>query len=77
MEEYGFKAFYVKDISSELRDYYSKFKKIIINSLKERKFSKQEFKELKKFKHEVSVFLDQGGNKWMGYVAICARKVGS
>jgi ubiquinone/menaquinone biosynthesis C-methylase UbiE len=77
MEEYGFKAFYVKDISSELRDYYSKFKKIIINSLKERKFSKQEFKELKKYKHEVSVFLDQGGDKWMGYVAICARKVGS
>ncbi len=77
LEEYGFRPFYVQDISRELVDYYSKFKKIILNSLKERRFSKQEFKELKKYKHEVSVFLEQGGDKWMGYVAICAKKVGS
>ncbi len=75
LNSYGFKSVFVQDISDELRTYYSKFKKIIQRSLKERKFSKSEFKDVKRFKHEVSVYLDQGGDKWMGYVAIVAKKV--
>jgi ubiquinone/menaquinone biosynthesis C-methylase UbiE len=74
LKSYGFELIFIQDISHELESYYSKFKKIIQQSLKERKFSKDEFKEVKKFKHEVSVYLDQGGDKWMGYVAIIARK---
>ncbi|MFN3134753.1 MAG: class I SAM-dependent methyltransferase [Candidatus Kryptonium sp.] len=71
---YGLEPVFVQDISDELVRYYSKFKKIIQTSLKERRFSKDEFKEVKRFKHEVSVFLEQGGDKWMGYVAIIAVK---
>lgn len=74
LKSYGFEPIFTQDISRELESYYSKFKKIIQQSLKERKFSKDEFKEVKKFKHEVSVYLDQGGDKWMGYVAIVAKK---
>ncbi len=70
----GLEPTFVQDISDELVRYYSKFKKIIQTSLKERRFSKNEFKEVKRFKHEVSVFLEQGGDKWMGYVAIVAMK---
>ncbi|CUS96899.1 SAM-dependent methyltransferase [Candidatus Chrysopegis kryptomonas] len=75
LKDYGFEPTFVKDISDELRVYYSRFKKIIQSSLKERKFTKSEFKEVKKFKHEVSVYLDQGGDKWMGYVVIVAKKI--
>ena len=75
LKDYGFEPFFVKDISEELKVYYSKFRKIIQSSLKERKFTKSEFKEVKKFKHEVSVYLDQGGDKWMGYAVIVAKKV--
>jgi len=70
----GLEPTFVQDISNELVRYYSEFKKIIESSLKERRFSKNEFKEVKRFKHEVSVFLEQGGDKWMGYVAITAVK---
>lgn len=74
LKAYGFEPTFVQDISDELVRYYSEFKKIIEISLKERRFSKNEFKEVKRFKHEVSVFLEQGGNKWMGYAAIIAVK---
>ena len=74
LKNYGFEPVFVQDISKELVNYYSKFKKIIQTSLKEIKFTKDEFKEVKRFKHEVSVFLDQGGDKWMGYVAVVAMK---
>ncbi len=74
LNSYGFEPIFVQDISQELGSYYSKFKKIIQQSLKERKFPKHEFKEIKKFKHEVSVYLEQGGDKWMGYIAIVAKK---
>ncbi|MCS7229386.1 MAG: methyltransferase domain-containing protein [Candidatus Kryptonium sp.] len=74
LKDYGFEPVFVEDISNELVKYYSKFRSIIKTSLKERKFTKDEFKDVKKFKHEVSVFLDQGGDKWMGYVAIVAKK---
>lgn len=75
LNSYGFEPIFVQDISQELDSYYSKFEKIIQRSLRERKFSKDEFKEVKKFKHEVSVYLKQGGDKWMGYIAIVAKKI--
>ncbi|MEN3038380.1 MAG: methyltransferase domain-containing protein [Candidatus Kryptonium sp.] len=73
-KEYGFEPILFEDISDELAKYYSKFRNIIKTTLKEWRFTKDEFKDVKKFKHEVSVFLEQGGDKWMGYVAIVAKK---
>lgn len=74
LKDYGFETVFVQDMSKELEKYYSRFKKIIQNALKNRRFTKDEFKEIKKFKHEVNVFLEQGGDKWMGYVAVVAVK---
>ena len=74
MKGRGFDVFFIHDVSGELKRFYSELLVWIEKLLKTTYLSSQQFKEVKRFRHEANVFLKQGGNKWMGYSAIASKK---
>lgn len=71
----GFEAIWDRNVSFTLEPFYTQYRQAVQKKTRERETSSRLMKSLMiKYRHEISVYTEQNGHKWMGYFACVAKK---
>jgi SAM-dependent methyltransferase len=75
LAETGYSEISVSDSSRELAAFYAQFREEV-KSIAKNQFEGMKHKKtlVKHYKHEIDVYLKNGGDKWMGYFLAMAKK---